>query len=188
MKLLSLLVALMLLAFSQGCASVDEDEIETVQQGSTVAALPECVVVEKDSRPLPNVCEGKLTIVDAEWTDGELADILAAMNNWNAMLGQEYFQLTSVDAAQESCHISQGEREGNVLATWKKEQNMVVDTVEIRASKKYTAQFQTLMQHELGHSVGLRHRENGVMCSAVWTTSEFNQTDREQCQALGLCK
>lgn len=188
MKLLALLTVLMFLAFGQGCSTVsveDEDDvIQTTHQGSR--ANP-CVVTERDAEAGPNVCEGKLTIVESEWTTDELADIQAAMSNWNAMIGSEYFVLTAVDTAPSACHILQGERDGSILATWKREQNMIVDTTKIRASSKYTDRFQTIMQHELGHSVGLRHREGGVMCSVVPASPEFDQLDRAQCQELGLC-
>lgn len=188
MKLLALLTALMLLAFAQGCSAAEDENdvvVQTVRQGSMINP---CIVEERDATPGPNVCEGRLTIQESEWTADELADIQAAMANWNAMIGSEYFTLTAVDAAPGACHILQGEREGNVLATWKREQNMIVDVAEIRASKKYTDRFQSIVQHELGHSVGMRHREGGMMCSIVPASPDFDDLDRTQCQQLGLCK
>jgi len=189
MEKIAALFALLVLTFAVGCAApADEDDTATVQQAGMVAKLPTCKVTERDYEDRPNFCEGKLSIVPSEWSDSDLATIEAAMQNWNALIGSEYFQLSLVESAQETCHISKGPRPDKVLATWKGTQNMIVDREKIAASAHSEERFQTTLQHEMGHSIGLRHRESGVMCSSAWVTSEFNARDQEQCREAGLCK
>ena len=49
------------------------------------------------------------------------------------------------------------------------------------------AGLETVLMHEIGHSLGFGHRRyGGIMCSMV--KKKFNEVDLEQCKELGYCK
>lgn len=163
----------------------DQDEISTVEQASVGQKLPTCKIEPKDETPLPNVCEGKMTVQVGQFSDEHLQDILIAMGRWNQEIGSQYFSLEVTQEERAACTIIAAPRPDRVYATWKKEQNMLVDVDKIQQSHH---DFSIIIQHELGHSIGMRHRQNGIMCSAPWPTSEFEETDITQCRELSVCK
>lgn len=188
MKTMTIPTLLLSLLIAQGCLStpvVDEDDFDTIHLESEGLKLPECEMQPKDEIPLPNICEGRISILPFTLDSEHLEALRQAMVNWNEMLSQEYFHLEITDENRAACQVVVGARPEKILATWKATQNMVVDMEKLDSFS--LEKFQVVMQHELGHSIGMRHRPDGVMCSNVWPISQFNETDREQCEQLGLC-
>lgn len=188
MKTLTLAALFIFSVFVQGCLCApveDEDDYGVIHQQSLGVRLPQCEMAPKDETPLPNVCEGQISIHPNTLDKEHLTALGSAMETWNEMLSQEYFHLEITDENRAACQVVVGARPEKILATWKATQNMVVDMEKLDSFS--LEKFQVVMQHELGHSIGMRHRPDGVMCSNVWPISQFNETDREQCEQLGLC-
>ena len=142
-------------------------------------------VDKKEVVPAPR-CGGSFTYVPADYTAGQVEAFKAIQDSWNDFIGYEVVTLTADPVQHETCQIvvvDKIEIDGETF------QGYFLDSpsnnILIIASLYTTelAAFQNLLEHEIGHSLGLVHEAGGIMDAD--TAFDFNENDKEQLQSLG---
>lgn len=156
-------------------------------------------VEEPDPHPSP--CHGQFRF-EGNFTPEQRADIASAVYRWDAFLGYAYFSVRDEDA---KCAF----RVGDVVTADEKEQiapygggyfaEKLEITVDFSALVAYRPDqidrsrgpaFQTVIMHELGHTIGLKHQlgVRAIMAPDGRTVAEdFTDADRAECQRVKFC-
>lgn len=134
-------------------------------------------------------CQGHYTY-DSSFSDQEVLWIQNSSYRWNTFVGRTVVSISkdSKDYCQLRIGNLDGERDGRTSLD---DNVMIIDTDRMREIGIYgEQQFETVVAHELGHSMGFRHNDGPKRSSIMNATGgpKFTQVDRDQCRALGICQ
>lgn len=166
-------LALAALAFASGCSNVQEENLDDCQ-------------LDKPGFTIENFCKGRFTYNPADFSSDENTTIFAAVLEMNTFFNKDLVSLTAVSSEQESCQIKRQNLPGDEIGFYRiKQKDIVLDFDKIKTQSDNQKEFSMLIQHEIGHSLGMIHAKSNLMCSHG-QGHYLGQADLDQARELGL--
>lgn len=134
-------------------------------------------------------CEGSYRLGPG-FTAGQESNVREALRRWNEWSGS--------DARISSTGICSIEPEAldepNLFGTWIGYGRIEIDAMKLdrwcgrlESESERDRCFQSIVMHEVGHSYGLEHIEEGIGVMSPGALPDFTDEDRRECETRGVC-